>query len=1133
MTPPVPNIDTRTAGDVATQVVDLIRVYAPAWKEVDPATGQATGVSGALIGIFSRFAEIIIQRLNQVPQKNFIAFLDLLGATRLPPQPARVPLTFFLAAGSTADGLVPAGTQVAAPPGEGEKDPVIFETEHALTVIAAQLASLFVRDPKLDKYSERSEITATPSEEGALVFRGDRRIEHVFYIAHGGLLGFPIIENLSLTFDVASPPRDARLLQWEVWNGAGWQNITPPSEADLTQYLQKSGMITFGPAAAVPPAPVNGVQNRWLRGRLLTPITSFQDQQVGMERASRLPLIWSLQMTVVLNRSGLSGETAFTNLLPVDLSKDFLPFGEKPRFSDTFWLAQHETFSVAGATVNLSIVLTNPIGSGNAAPTPVNPSPGLRLNWEVWDGTAWVVMGTSQPGPTQPPGANGFTDATGALTRSGNVSFVLPSSVAAATVNGVSNFWLRVRIVSGDYGQEARYVPRDVKDPGAGYNFFPATFAPPVISSIRLAYSLSKTDAPEAVVTFNDFVYEDVTAINNDPVQSFAPFRPAEDAKPTFYVGFALPPDRAAFPNRTVTLFCQTAEFKYGELTVPLSPETSRQFGAPASTVSHRFVATNAAPVRGTFTFTVFGTSWQPAPASPPPVDLAAGESQEVEVQVAIPVGTPLQTQDRGFLQLENSAIPGIQYTADFVTFAGTASETAERLRLAWEYWDGQRWSNLAVLDGTENFKRPGTIEFLAPPDFSARQEFGQPLRYWLRERWDKGEFDIAPRLRRMLLNTTMAAQTLTLYNQVLGSSDGSAQQKFLSTRNPILLQPNLEVREPEMPSAAEQQIIKAEEGTDAITIVSDTAGRPKEIWVRWHEAPDFYDSGPRSRHYVLDHLTGGIRFGDGINGLIPPVGIGNIRLARYQTGGGSAGNKPAGAIVQLKTTVPYVDKVTNTEPSAGGADAETLDSLLARAPRAIRHGGRSVTTEDYEDVALLTSPEVARAKCVPLRNLVEDPLGQQPAARGEVSLIIVPRSKEAKPLPSLELLGRVEDYLQARSVPTANVSVVGPLYIRVDVKAEVALVSLEGASAVELAIRQKLAAFLHPLTGGQESSGWDFGRKPHSSDIYALIESVPGVDHVRSLAIIETEDEAGVSSTGLFLVFSGTHTISLIFQET
>jgi predicted phage baseplate assembly protein len=405
--------------------------------------------------------------------------------------------------------------------------------------------------------------------------------------------------------------------------------------------------------------------------------------------------------------------------------------------------------------------------------------------------------------------------------------------------------------------------------------------------------------------------------------------------------------------------------------------------------------------------------------------------------------------------------------------------------------------------------------------------------------RWEQGAYVLAPRLCRILLNTTTALQTVTMRNEILGSSDGSGAQKFRSTRTPILLGQRLEVREPEMPAAAELEVITREEGADAITLIPDAAGRPREIWVRWHEVTDFYGSQPRARHYVLDHLTGELNFGDGVHGLIPPVGIGNLRLARYQSGGGNAGNKPAGTIVQLKTTVPYVDKVTNTEAAAGGADAEALDSLLLRAPRTIRHSNRAVTVEDYEDLAMLATPEVARARCIPLLNLLANPLATKPPKEpaepggepGEVSVIIVPHARAAKPQPSLELLSRVQDYLEEHNVPTARVSVVGPLYVRVDVNAQIALVALEGASAVEQAVQQKLASFLHPLTGGLDGAGWDFGRKPHHSDVYALIEAVPGVDHIRSLVIHETEDQSGVSTTGRFLVFSGTHKIDLVFE--
>ena len=141
-----PKIDHRTAGDVEAELQQALlklRDRNPDWANFDPGAG----LSRAMVGIFSRLTEIVIRRLNGVPEKNFLAFLDLLGAAPLPPQPARVPLTFTLAAGVVTEAVVRPGTQVAAPPAEGEKEPTIYETERELVVTAARLDSVFCANP--------------------------------------------------------------------------------------------------------------------------------------------------------------------------------------------------------------------------------------------------------------------------------------------------------------------------------------------------------------------------------------------------------------------------------------------------------------------------------------------------------------------------------------------------------------------------------------------------------------------------------------------------------------------------------------------------------------------------------------------------------------------------------------------------------------------------------------------------------------------------------------------------------------------------------------------------------------------------------------------------------------------------
>jgi hypothetical protein len=117
---------------------------------------------------------------------------------------------------------------------------------------------------------------------------------------------------------------------------------------------------------------------------------------------------------------------------------------------------------------------------------------------------------------------------------------------------------------------------------------------------------------------------------------------------------------------------------------------------------------------------------------------------------------------------------------------------------------------------------------------------------------------------------------------------------------------------------------------------------------------------------------------------------------------------------------------------------------------------------------------------------------------------------------------------------------VVGPLYVEVKIFTKLNLTALENGSIVEQDVEKKLASFLHPLTGGFDGTGWDFGRKPYKSDLYRLLEGVYGVDHVHYLTVTPdftkldpiTEDIRNIIKTNRFLVYSGKHDISLTFGK-
>jgi predicted phage baseplate assembly protein len=411
--------------------------------------------------------------------------------------------------------------------------------------------------------------------------------------------------------------------------------------------------------------------------------------------------------------------------------------------------------------------------------------------------------------------------------------------------------------------------------------------------------------------------------------------------------------------------------------------------------------------------------------------------------------------------------------------------------------------------------------------------------------RLQEGSFQIQPRLQQVLTNTVWAIQATTHQNEVLGSGKGDPNLVLHTLHTPVLPGQQLVVRELELPSAEEQAAIKKLEGNDAIAISSDNAGQPEDIWVRWHEVSDFYASGSRDRHYILDRITGETRFGGEGQGMAPPIGRNNIRMAHYQSGGGRQGNCGAETLTELKTTVPYVDRVTNHEPANGGADVESIASVQASAPKQLRHRNRAVTWQDIEDLTYAASSEIARVKVVtpkfdpvlldwiPTTNEYASPpksLEKALQQADTVTVLIVPHSPALQPTPSLALIEQVKRYLGDRIDPSLKLQVTEPYWVKVTVTATIAPISFQVANSLEATVKVAIPDFLHPLTGGARGQGWSFGRHPHDSDLYARIERIAGVSHVEVLSVVSDPEIAHLApdNRDRFLIYSGQHQIAI-----
>src|ERR1043166_9077535 len=137
-----PAIDGRRVESFFQELRRFAPHYTPDLNITDP---QSAAV--ALMRIFAQLSEIVAVRLDQAPQKHFVAFLDKLGITLLPARPATAAVTFRLASGFQDAVKVPFGARVTA---QGVDDEIPFETMNELLAIPGTLTAAYGVDPLKD-----------------------------------------------------------------------------------------------------------------------------------------------------------------------------------------------------------------------------------------------------------------------------------------------------------------------------------------------------------------------------------------------------------------------------------------------------------------------------------------------------------------------------------------------------------------------------------------------------------------------------------------------------------------------------------------------------------------------------------------------------------------------------------------------------------------------------------------------------------------------------------------------------------------------------------------------------------------------------------------------------------------------
>ncbi|GAB4192920.1 MAG: hypothetical protein Fur006_37630 [Coleofasciculaceae cyanobacterium] len=189
-----------------------------------------------------------------------------------------------------------------------------------------------------------------------------------------------------------------------------------------------------------------------------------------------------------------------------------------------------------------------------------------------------------------------------------------------------------------------------------------------------------------------------------------------------------------------------------------------------------------------------------------------------------------------------------------------------------------------------------------------------------------------------------------------------------------------------------------------------------------------------------------------------------------------------------------------NWTPS--GREPEALAKDIQTTILKLRKQERAVSCEDFQELAKAADARVARVHCIPRRNLNMD---FETEREGHIGLIVVPQKGKENQLS--DIISKVRSNLEHRRLLTTRLHVVEPQYLKIQVQATVVpLPDVKENDLVDKVVMPTLEKFFDPIVGGKNGTGWPFGRSVFVSEIYELLDGLPGVDYVTAVDLQRIE---------------------------
>ncbi|MDT5043554.1 MAG: hypothetical protein QOE51_4539 [Actinoplanes sp.] len=259
---PTPDLDDRRFQDLVNDAKRMVMRRCPEWTDHNVSDPGVT-----LIETFAFMTDQLMFRLNRVPDRLYLKFLDLIGLDLIPPVPAEAPVTFWLSSPASAPLTIAAGTQAGTPRTETSES-ITFATVEDLAVVPVALQHVLTLETGGEAFTDCGDelaqgrsfpVFGRKPAPGDAVYLGLSEAAPRCAVRldfHGRLDGVGV--------DPTWPP-----LIWEAYDGGSW--VECPLSTDETGGLNRSGAITLHVPAGHAASVVGGLRGGWLRARITAP----------------------------------------------------------------------------------------------------------------------------------------------------------------------------------------------------------------------------------------------------------------------------------------------------------------------------------------------------------------------------------------------------------------------------------------------------------------------------------------------------------------------------------------------------------------------------------------------------------------------------------------------------------------------------------------------------------------------------------------------------------------------------------------------------------------------------------------------------------------------------------------------